>query len=363
MLSRTETFRLSPSCIYWGVQACFAVIYLILTVWVLISNVDGSGFTNDNRRPEHVQRRPLLHATSYTLAGIMPEHIQKRVTSNLIAFREGPVGQAIIHIRHADGNYKTNEHLYMLSDETILATSVKILLIYIAECLFVLVLFKMAELLFPDSPGIALLSPMLALCIVLACAAKHSYTYDIPELLFATALLYVLRLERFWLYLILFGLATLNKESTIFCIVFFAIWFFTRMPQRQYVLLLIAQVAIFVVIKVAVSAYFGHKAELLYWQNWRMMLLTLYNYDFPNVVAILLVLFLGTYRWFDKPEFLRYSLWLVPPNIAAYLYIGWPDEYRAFYWCVPTASLLITHSLVGLAGIGNVAYFRKTPPR
>ncbi len=82
------------------------------------------------------------------------------------------------------------------------------------------------------------------------------YSYDLPAVVFTLALVLILAHQverpsrgRWVLYFGLFALATLNRETTVFLLSFFALLFWGRWPGRRWLGLLFVQVAIFIVIQ------------------------------------------------------------------------------------------------------------------
>jgi hypothetical protein len=58
-----------------------------------------------------------------------------------------------------------------------------------------------------------------------------------------------------------------------------------------------------------------------------------------------------SHRWFEKPLFLRHSLWILPVLVATCFFFGWLDELRDYYEAYPIVFLLMIYSAGRLVGI------------
>lgn len=358
MLSGSRPFGFSQSLIDKSAWICFALVYLALSLWALMSMFIGSAFFDDNGVPPVVQHRPLVPVVVQALDAVIPETLEQTFTPVLQKLRDSAAGQKILSVR----SYYQHEHsgriMSHISDDQLFYTTLKMLVVYATEWLFIWMLYRLGMELFPASRACALFSPIAALLVVSAFAKDYAYSFDFAELFFSCAFLYVLLKERFGLYFLLLMLGTLNKETTLFGMFFFAVWFFARLPRKEYLALLGAQVLLYVAIRYAVIAYYNNQHSLYYFaplQN----LLALYGFSYQSIVALCVSLLLVTYRWSEKPLFLRYGLWMVVPNVGAYILTCNPHEYRDLYWCLPPMLLLATHTLVELAGVGKLPIFAR----
>jgi hypothetical protein len=76
------------------------------------------------------------------------------------------------------------------------------------------------------------------------------------------------------------------------------------------------------------------------------------------MINIAVLFFLMTYRWQEKPAFLKTGLWLLPLVYMAYVMHGNPGEYRVFFDVLPLIILLATHTLTQAAGFARLPFFQ-----
>jgi len=363
MLSATQPFSLSPRLVRKLVHWFFIALILVLSLWTWMNFTLGSHLAYDYFRPQVVAQRPLIHMITQGAAALVPEAAEQQMTKNLIAMRDSALAQTILRLKFQDPTNYTNMIMVRISDARIFYTSMQLFVVYITLCMFVWMLYKLALTVFPQSSAYALIAPVLSLIMISTFAVNYGYTYDFAELFFSCAFLYALYKERFALYLFLVALATVNKETTIFGIFFFAVWFFGRMPQRKYIFLLAAQLLVFAVVRITIiESYTGPPGpDFGYLPVLVSQLTSFYRYDYQHVMTLLLSLLFVMYRWPEKPIFLRYALWMFAPNLAAYLLISYTYEYRNFYWSMPPALLLATHSFISLTGIAHLPVFTRKP--
>lgn len=209
---------------------------------------------------------------------------------------------------------------------------------------------------FPASPAYARASPIVMLLIMCTLHGSFAYSYDYAEILFSTALLYLLMKGRWQAYILCFALGTYAKETAMFAIFFYAINAYPRLPFRQYIGLGLLQICIFAAIRAAIVHYFAdlpaaYDENQAYSGSLQLNFLYLFNYnDNYSLASFAVMIILMTYRWYDKPLFLRSALWMLVPNGAAYFLTCTPGEYRDLLWSMPVIGLLVTHSIVTMAG-------------
>jgi hypothetical protein len=161
--------------------------------------------------------------------------------------------------------------------------------------------------------------------------------------------------ERWLAYYILLELATMNKETAIYIPFVYAVYFFGRQPLRQYVISVMAQLAVYTLITVMIRMYYEHSlASYGVFFTTRPQLRILFEgYSYNTFIALLATFFLMTFRWREKPVFLRCGLWMLLPLSVVFLFMGWPHEYRQLLDVAPIATLLITHTLITATGIAR----------
>ena len=180
-----------------------------------------------------------------------------------------------------------------------------------------------------------------------------TYIYDFATVfLFTLGLLLMVR-QRWGLFVVVFAVACLNKETAVLLTVVFAIHFFPRknIARRQFWVLLSAQVGIWVVSRIALAWAFhtspGGTVELHLSDN-----LGLLNHRSVHIAMLLVATAaLVRYRWREKPKFLRDALWIAALLAPLVVFLGLLDELRAWYEVFPIVALLIAHTAGGLFGV------------
>lgn len=181
----------------------------------------------------------------------------------------------------------------------------------------------------------------------------YSYLYDFPTLFLFTLGLALMTRTRWKLFVLVYVLACLNKETTILLTMIFVIHFLerTRIERKLFRGLLTIQLAIFVSAKAALFIVFrdnpgsfvevhfgGHNLELLQ------------ECSPGSVVAWGVFALMLFYKWSGKPVFLRHALWIALPLVVSALFFGYLDELRDYYEVYPIVVLLLIHSAGGLVG-------------
>lgn len=210
-------------------------------------------------------------------------------------------------------------------------------------------------------------SNIIPMGIILALPIYFNYgnfMYDFAALFFFSLGLILLFIQNWKWYLPIFLLALINKETAIMLTVIYALYYYGQIPRKQYWRLLAIQVAIFIVIKSALSLIFANNpGNAIEWHLSRNLayLSDIANYfrfnpigvvplarnglDIPlprgiNIVMIVLIGFLIFYGWQTKPRFLKYSLVIVPIFFVIGMLNGYIDELRSYIEILPVAYLL-----------------------
>lgn len=202
---------------------------------------------------------------------------------------------------------------------------------------------------FWKSNATARIISILSLIGLIPFLARDGKIYDFPAIfLSGLGLLLMARQQWNW-FLVIYLIGCINKETTVFLTLVFAVYNFRRMPARKYWTLWIGQALIFGVTKLMVTWTFrnnpggvvefhlyDHIKGFLYLPNF-----LLYYGSFAVCLAILVMI-----DWRKKPEFLRYALAsLLPAVLCANLFFGVPYEIRAFMDLYPVGFLLIIPTL------------------
>jgi hypothetical protein len=177
------------------------------------------------------------------------------------------------------------------------------------------------------------------------------HIYDFTVLFFMACLLWAMARERRGLYLLLFAASCLNKETTILMSVAFAAVFFRRMAPTPYAMMLATQGAIFLAIYAALRITYkgnpGSGMEMHLHEQFAYYSSHLRNGYILALfcVAVILLLLLLTFRWHQKPQFLRRAAVMIAPQLALVFYGAAPGEVRNLYEIVPLISMLMLCSV------------------
>jgi|GEM_PF-294901 len=174
-----------------------------------------------------------------------------------------------------------------------------------------------------------------------------SYIYDFAGLFLFTLGLALIVQRRWIAYLIVFALGTINKETTVLLTISFCMFhtFSGRVTWKTFFALSLAQVFIFLGIKLAISMAFaendGGATEFHLLRN----ISKFPRYGIGSIVAALVVTVVAAYDWNAKPLFLRSALVILVPLIILTFFFGYFDELRDYYEAFPIVLLLLTHSV------------------
>jgi hypothetical protein len=174
--------------------------------------------------------------------------------------------------------------------------------------------------------------------------------YDIATVMFFALALALLAREKFNSYYVLFFIASINRETTFLLTLFFMVYFFNRLPFRQYFFGLVYQGCAYLAIKIVVMAAYASSPGTPI--SWRPMEVLKGYVDDPESFAVLLFLFFcaflvpALWRWNEKPEFLRVAfLTLFPVLLALHILMGYSYEIRVFAEMFPVLLMLCAWSI------------------
>jgi hypothetical protein len=177
---------------------------------------------------------------------------------------------------------------------------------------------------------------------------RFGYVYDFTTLFLFTLSLLIMSVRRWDAYLLVFALATLNKETSVFLVLIFGLYFFSRLPRRQFLLLSIVQLGLYGVIQAAVRyTYRANPGTAFQWHVASQLevveqALTTAPATVAFITASLVALAaLIMYGWTMKPPLLRAAIWILPFFLLLYAAGGYPGEIRAMLEVYPILALLI----------------------
>jgi hypothetical protein len=194
--------------------------------------------------------------------------------------------------------------------------------------------------------------PVIAL-ILLPMFYLYGKLYDLPALFLFTLAFALLIAQRWKLYLLVFAVGTLNKETMILIALIFAVYGFRRLPKAPYWGLLALQLLVFALIKGGLNWYFqnnpGSVVEMHLDLQWQAFWLSPFD---ALIWGVLLALGIG-YRWAEKPVVLRYALVILVPLVISHVFLGMPYEIRVYLEAYPILLLLSVGALFKAALLYN----------
>jgi hypothetical protein len=186
--------------------------------------------------------------------------------------------------------------------------------------------------------------PLLAQIFILPFSLFFAYYYDLPQIFLITLNLIFLHRGNWKKYLITFALASLNKETSLFLIMVFIIYYLPRLPRKTFVELLITQTAIYALIRVSLLYIFrsnpGAPAFLTLSNQYKQ-----YS-AYPSTLIFTVVLFsiigfLVVRGWQRKHPFLRATSVIAVLILILFFTSGMPMEFRVFLDALPALVILI----------------------
>jgi hypothetical protein len=148
--------------------------------------------------------------------------------------------------------------------------------------------------------------------------------YDYATAAFFALSLGLLAKGKHGVFLLVFPFATLNRETTFLLTIFYAVYFFRKLPLQKYLASLSVQTSVYLSIRfVTASVFSGNGGQDVYFY---------FDVMLASRSYIILLIFPLLYFFLrNKPEFIRKSFWIIfPVQVALYLLFGQPFEVRVF---------------------------------
>ncbi|MGE0754769.1 MAG: hypothetical protein AB7L92_06380 [Alphaproteobacteria bacterium] len=340
----------------------FTVVYALLSVYAMAHFISSSYLgdryiaTSFDTMMQGKAARPfayrvLMPTLTHTITDATPKSWQTAVNTRV---RQWMTSERTVEIRQALP--------WLVETYDVRAPYARIvctLLIYCALVGYAFMLYRLAQSVDPANEALRWFAPIFGLLAISAFSMPWQYIYDIPVLFLSAACFYLLHQQRMKAYLVCFALACLNRETSIFLLMFFMLWSHNRMPRTSFIAFAAVQMVVWLFIKIAVTQiYAGNPGQFLEFNLLRVLRLDIFERaDHMRVVLVCMMFFLLTYRWNEKPVFLRTGLWVLAAMYVAYIFYGNGGEYRVFFDIMPLMVCLATHTLTGLAGFNRLAFF------
>lgn len=238
------------------------------------------------------------------------------------------------------------------------------LLIYMTLCGYMFMMFRLGAVLFPDDGLIRWCAPLLGALTISAFNHPWQYIYDIPVLFLSAACLYAIAADKIKMYLVFFLLACFNRETILFMVPIFALFYYGNIRNSSLIALCAVQLVMLALVKLSLADIYAVNRGFFLEPNLARVLMrdVLAQASHYKMIALCVYVFLFTYRWPEKPALLKYALLMLPFMYIGYVFHGNPGEYRVFFDLVPALVLLATHTLVRAAGLTQTQGFYASLP-
>ena len=174
---------------------------------------------------------------------------------------------------------------------------------------------------------------------------RHMKIYDTSTLVFFTLSLALLKREKVAVFLLLFPIISLNKETSILLTAIYFFIFYKKQNHRLFNFSISYQISIYLLIRVLLIKTFQNNDGVVA-RLWPIRNLQIYlerptqSLIFFTIIGIILLMIFKD--WKDKPIFLRNNFVLLTvPLSGLYFFMGVSFEYRVFIEVFPLVFLLI----------------------
>jgi hypothetical protein len=171
--------------------------------------------------------------------------------------------------------------------------------------------------------------------------------YDLPLLFLFSLGLYLMHRQSWTWYMLVFGLGTLNKETTIVLLIIFAAYYFPRLKRPQFFRLAAWQIGLFAflqgIVRYALRANPGGTLEshLGGQLATAAAIVTRPAYLAAWAAAIVVLAVMILRGWQRKPLFVRWTVSIIPLFLTAALFWSTPLELRGMLEVYPVLGLLL----------------------
>jgi hypothetical protein len=179
----------------------------------------------------------------------------------------------------------------------------------------------------------------------------NSHQYDMATVFLVTLCLgLMIKHQTLNWYYFVFLLACINRETMFILIAFYAIWFYSRLNRKDYLIGLICQICAYLIIKISMAVIFADNAGVLMAFRPLENLFMYIQFPILTILSVLVTSLIGYLiirKWNDKPDFFKISfLVFAPILIGLYFLAGVTFEYRVFIEIYPVIVLMTLPYLV-----------------
>jgi hypothetical protein len=229
---------------------------------------------------------------------------------------------------------------------------------------FAFLLRYLVRLFYDYPPFVADLAPVGGLLILPIFFKFYSYLYDPSTLFLFTLAIILIAKRKLLLFYVVFGLATLNKETSILLLGVFFVREFRVMRNSSLAWHLLFLSSLWIAVKASITVIFrNNPGPLIDFQLIDHNLIIILNslasfitlYHLLYVVAVILMFWaLIRHRWTEKPIFLRRGFLItIIPLAFLVLFFGSIIELRVFYEVFPFLFLLSLPTIVDIFGLSH----------
>jgi hypothetical protein len=339
-LDKHSTVRL-----LFGVLVVLGALYVTAYTYVESNMLKGFPRTNilsmtEQKSPKPYIYRTLVPLSINSIASLTPEYLSQAAGSKVIAIVQSEEWKRRVRPIKAKG-------FLPLPDNPKLVY--KILVNFLVQTGFLIAYaygISRLSVHFYYSPLLGYLTGLFGIFILLACISPPNKIYDFPVLAFFTWCLVALYRHQWALYLFLFALTTLNKETSIFLTVLSIFLYWDLIPKKQLLGFLLAQLFLYFGITESIKWYYlNWPGQMRYFRGWSSITFSLNKFSVQFVLLISFIAYLCLARWKEIPLALKRSLILVPACIAVYAFYGLYREYRVFYECLPVLTVIAAYTI------------------
>ena len=183
-----------------------------------------------------------------------------------------------------------------------------------------------------------------------------SFIYDFGTLFLFTLGLALMARQKWISFLVVYALACFNKETTILLTMLFVIYFNFMPPARldkpSFLKVLSAQIVIYLIVRAILNYFFYDNPGSFLLDVTGILAkhnLSMAPYSIEAFVYLFIALMV-LYKWEEKPLFLKWGLWVLPPLVVLCLFFGFLDELRDYYEAYPIVLLLMAHTMGDITG-------------
>lgn len=169
------------------------------------------------------------------------------------------------------------------------------------------------------------------------------HIYDFPTAIFFSLGLALIYRERITEYLVVFTVASINRETTIFLTLIFILYLHNKLKPRQLFAYLAVQVAVYIIIQ----GFIRWKFQNVPGDSFIFDPMSNFQKHFSAWVTVVhlailaMILWLVGKGWAGKPRLLRMTFtFLFPTLFLMYILLGYAFEYRIFAEIYSTTALL-----------------------